>query len=204
MTLSTSKRSRVTQPAVGENEISNSHFNAGSPFESRSSIPTQVRKGPPANLPCTSMVTSPSPRSSPAPTKHARRLPPRIPSHTALVALRGLPSRISLMVKPLPIPCSTRSTSRKFDLPLAFAPTNRFIRPRVRSIRRRLLKFSTMMRSIIDGYFTWLSAESPRELPAGSASAAGREGWIAPRAVRRYGRADGAARRQGSCAAPSA
>ena len=32
-----------------------------------------------------------------------------MPSHTTLVALFGLPSRISLIVKPLPMPCSTRN-----------------------------------------------------------------------------------------------
>ena len=161
MTLSSSKRSRVTQAAVGENAIRSFHFSAGSPFGFRFSIPSHLRRGPPLNLPCTSMVTSPWPRSLPGPAKQASRLPPRMPSHTALVALLGLPSRISLMVNPLPMPCSTRSRSRKFDLPLAFAPTNRFIRPRVRSTRRRLLKFSTTMRSIIPGTLHGKTAVQP-------------------------------------------
>ena len=176
MTASTLKRSRVTQPVVGENEIRSSQLNAGSPFASRSSMPTQVQPGPPVKRPCSSMVTSSVRPSSLEPTKQARRLPPRMPSHTALVALRGLPSRISLMVKPLPMPCSTRRRSRKLDLPLAFAPTNRFIRPRVRSTRRRLLKFSTTMRSIIDPYFTWPAEASPLELSVDSPSAASRRG----------------------------
>ena len=82
------------------------------------------------------------------PKKQAFELPPRMPSQTSLVALRDLPSRISLIVNPLPIPCRTRSASRKLDFPLAFVPMNRLSRPSDRSIRRRLLKSSIMMRAI--------------------------------------------------------
>ncbi len=148
MTASTLKRSRVTQPDLGESAIRSSQFSAGSPSESRLSAPIQASSGPPANRPCTSNVTSPVPPFPPPLAKQAWLLPPRMPSHTTLVALFGLPSRISLIVKPLPMPCSTRSASSRFDLPLPFAPTSRFIRPSARSTRRRLLKFSMTMRSI--------------------------------------------------------
>ena len=53
------------------------------------------------------------------------------------------------MVKPLPMPSSTRNASRKFDFPLALVPTNKFTRPKDRSTFRRLLKFSMAMRSIM-------------------------------------------------------
>ena len=88
-------------------------------------------------------------RVSSIPEKQICVLPPRTPSHTSLVALFGFPLRTSPIVKPLPMPSSTRSASRKFDFPLALVPTNKFTRPNVRSTLRRLLKFSTTIRSII-------------------------------------------------------
>ena len=60
------------------------------------------------------MVTSPV---LSAPAKRALELPPRMPPQISLVALLGLPSRISLSVNPLPMPCSTRSASRRLDFP---------------------------------------------------------------------------------------
>ena len=103
-----------TCPADGKNVTKNSHLGVRSP----------------SGVPCASMVML-SVSSDPA--KHACALPPRMPSQTSLVALRGFPSRISLKVNPLPIPCRTRSASRKFDFPLAFVPMNRFSRPNDRS-----------------------------------------------------------------------
>lgn len=75
------------------------------------------------------------------PSKSALALPPRIASHSTLPDPLGLPSRISLIVKPYPIPCSTRKASKKLDLPLALAPIKRFSAPNWRLTSRRLLKF---------------------------------------------------------------
>ena len=125
----TSTRSSVTRPlSSGRKAIWYSHFNGGD----SSSVPFAVT---------TTSV-------SVIPDGHACVLPPRMPSHTPLVALFGFPLRISLIVKPLPIPSSTRSASRKFDFPLALVPMNKFTRPKERSTLRRLLKFSMTMRSI--------------------------------------------------------
>ena len=118
-----------------------------SPFFDENAIPyCHFIRSDSSNPPSASIATSSFPDES---EKHAYLLPPRTPSHTSLVALFGFPSRTSPIVKPLPMPSSTRSASRKFDFPLALVPTNRFTRPNVRSTLRRLLKFSMAMRSII-------------------------------------------------------
>ena len=128
----TFKRSRVTLPASGENATMNSH----------------AARSLSGRCPHTVMRTSDeSGLKNSSVAKHALALPPRMASQTSLVGPLGLPSRISLMVKPLPMPCSTRSASKKLLLPLALVPMNRFIAPSRRSTFLRFLKFSMTMRS---------------------------------------------------------
>ena len=71
------------------------------------------------NWPCTLMQTSASSR---VPAVRVKALPPRIPSHLSLLALFGLPSRISLMVNPFPYALQHMQRIEEVRLPAGVRP----------------------------------------------------------------------------------